>query len=83
MDMQRRATQVVGTSPRGSGSESGLASSSPWVSLCGGMMDVDKRYKGMMMSGGALMTWCSIQEEGKMKIRLSGGKSDQGRDDLL
>jgi hypothetical protein len=36
-----------------------------------------------MMSGGALMTWCSIQEEGKMKIRLSGGKSDQGRDDLL
>jgi hypothetical protein len=43
MDMQRRATQVVGTSPRGSGSESGLASSSPWVSLCGGTMDVDKR----------------------------------------
>jgi hypothetical protein len=42
-----------------SGSERGLASSSPRTSLYRGTMDMGRWRKGMMAAGGALMAWYS------------------------
>jgi hypothetical protein len=42
-----------------SGSERGSVSSSPYVSLCRGMMGVEQRWKGTTVAVGAPMVWCS------------------------
>jgi hypothetical protein len=65
------------------GNERGSASSSPWVSLYGGMMDVGRRWKGMTMVGRVSMVWCSVYGGGKMETQLSNGENVQWWDDLF
>jgi hypothetical protein len=48
------------------GSKRESASLSPWVSLCGGMMDVRQQWNGTIVTGGAPMVWCSGYGGGKM-----------------
>jgi hypothetical protein len=64
-------------------SEGGFASSSPLVSLCEGMMNVRRRWKGMMVAGGALMVWYSSYGGGKIETWLSGGESGQSWNNLF
>jgi hypothetical protein len=64
-------------------SERWSASSSTWMSLCGGMMGTRQWWKGMTTAGGAPMAWCSSEGGGKMETRLSGEESNQDWDDLF
>jgi hypothetical protein len=64
-------------------SERRSASSSLWMSLCGGMMGVRQRWEGTTVVGRAPMMWCFGYWGGKMETWLSGGESDQGWDGLF
>jgi hypothetical protein len=59
------------------------SSSSSWMSLCGGTMDVGWRWKRTPVSGGAPMTLCSCWEECKIETLLSGVENDQDWDDIF
>jgi hypothetical protein len=65
------------------GSERRLASSSPWVSLCGGTMSMGWQWKRTTTTGGTLMLWCFGLGGGKMETWLSGEESGQDWDDIF